>query len=438
MTGRPRPRDRRRHAERPRARRSTRAARSSRRAAIPIEPYVSPAARLGRAGPGALLAGDRRGLPALLGRRRSPDRTRSPASTLTTQRGDGRRHRRRRHARSGRRSSGSTSAGREGLPPIGGVDRPRVPGARRARHRRRVPGRLRGELDPRERAGGLGARSATTCSCRASSTHRLTGRFVDSVAAPGRLPPVRLQAPRAGPSRGDWQLAGGAGRPGLAAGARPADRAARRADRRRGGRVVGPAGRARRSSPPPPTRPARCSARARSTPDVAVALVRHDRDDQHDPAPLRRGRSRSSRRTPPRSRARTRLEVQVYRGYWMVEWFKREFGARGGRPGRELGRRARGPLRRARPADRAGLDGPDCSSRTGRPASAIPGPRGEGRDRSASATSTPGPTSTGRSSRASPTRCARAASARPARAKVPLRELRVVGRRRRSRRRPSS
>ena len=28
------------------------------------------------------------------------------------------------------------------------------------------------------------------------------------------------------------------------------------------------------------------------------------------------------------------LEVQVYRGFWMVEWFKREFGAAGGRAGR--------------------------------------------------------------------------------------------------------
>ena len=30
------------------------------------------------------------------------------------------------------------------------------------------------------------------------------------------------------------------------------------------------------------------------------------------------------------------LEVQVYRGFWMVEWFKREFGAARGRPGGEL------------------------------------------------------------------------------------------------------
>ena len=40
------------------------------------------------------------------------------------------------------------------------------------------------------------------------------------------------------------------------------------------------------------------------------------------------------------------LEVQVYRGFWMVEWFKREFGAAGGRPGGRARPRARGPVRR--------------------------------------------------------------------------------------------
>ena len=35
--------------------------------------------------------------------------------------------------------------------------------------------------------------------------HRLTGRFVDSRRRAGRLPPVRLQGPRAGRSRGDWK-----------------------------------------------------------------------------------------------------------------------------------------------------------------------------------------------------------------------------------------
>ena len=72
------------------------------------------------------------------------------------------------------------------------------------------------------------------------------------------------------------------------------------------------------------------------------------------------------------------LEVNVYRGYWMIEWFKREFG------GAEV---ARAELEGVEPealfdelhrGDPAGLDGPD-------PAAVLvarrahPGPRGEGR-----------------------------------------------------------
>ncbi len=61
----------------------------------------------------------------------------------------------------------------EGLPPLGGVGGPTgrgVPGARAARHDRGLRRRLRGQLDPGQRARHVAAPSATTCCCRASST----------------------------------------------------------------------------------------------------------------------------------------------------------------------------------------------------------------------------------------------------------------------------
>ena len=51
------------------------------------------------------------------------------------------------------------------------------------------------------------------------------------------------------------------------------------------------------------------------------------------------------------------LEVNVYRGYWMIEWFKREFGAAEVARARARGRRPRGPVRRAHSATPPGSMG---------------------------------------------------------------------------------
>ena len=73
------------------------------------------------------------------------------------------------------------------------------------------------------------------------------------------------------------------------------------------------------------------------------------------------------------------LEIQVYRGYWMVEWFKREFGDREVARAAATRRRARGPVRRPGPRGAGRIDGSRSCSRTGRPACASRA-GGEGRD----------------------------------------------------------
>ena len=72
------------------------------------------------------------------------------------------------------------------------------------------------------------------------------------------------------------------------------------------------------------------------------------------------------------------MEIQVYRGYWMVEWFKREFGHPRGRPRPRRGMRARGPLRRPRRGGAAGLDGAHPPAVLVARACAIPGPEAKG------------------------------------------------------------
>ena len=71
------------------------------------------------------------------------------------------------------------------------------------------------------------------------------------------------------------------------------------------------------------------------------------------------------------------LEVQVYRGYWMVEWFKRQFGEREVAAGRRAGRRSGGlfdELVRDTPAGSMGLVLQPIWS----PGVRIPGPEAKG------------------------------------------------------------
>ena len=72
------------------------------------------------------------------------------------------------------------------------------------------------------------------------------------------------------------------------------------------------------------------------------------------------------------------LEVQVYRGYWMVEWFKRQFGAARGRPADELGVAARGAVRRPRPGDTPPGSMGLMLQPTWSPGVRIPGPEAKG------------------------------------------------------------
>ena len=324
----------------------------------------------------------------------------------------GRRDRRRRRRRCARRSSGSTTGGPTGLPPfggVGGVTAARVPGARPARHDRGLRRRLRGATGCAPTSRRRGARSGTTCCCRGFLTHRLTGRFVDSAAAQvGYLPFDYRRFRWAAPGR--LALDRRAGRPGLAARARAADRAARRADAR-----------------PPPRRPGlpaglpviaaaadkACEVLGSGaiTPEVAAisygtaATVNTTMRRYVEAIPL----------IPPFPSAvpgAWSLEIQVYRGYWMVEWFKREFAAaevaRAAAAGRRRRRCCSTSSSRSVPPGSMGLTlqpywSPACASPVRRPRARSSG----------SATCTPGRTSTGRSSRAWPTRCATAWSGRP-------------------------
>ena len=156
-------------------------------------------------------------------------------------------------------------------------------------------------------------------------TRRLVGRKVDSVGCQvGYLPFDYRRLRWSAPSR--LEVAGRAGRPGDAARARPADRPARR-DHARRPRPRPGSRPACRSSPPPPTRPARCSASGALEPTIgalsfgttATFNTTHRRYVEAIPM------------IPPYPAAvpgAYSLEINVMRGYWMVEWFKREFGDR--------------------------------------------------------------------------------------------------------------
>ena len=251
------------------------------------------------------------------------------------------------------------------------MHRPRVPGARRARHRRRVPGRLRGELDPGERAGGLGARSRHYLFLSGFLAHRLTGRFVDSVASQVGYVPFdykRFALGRAGDWR--WQAApvDPAWLPELVP---PTERlgeltAERRGGRRAAGRDAGHRRRRRQGL----RGPRLGRARRRDVASISygtTATINTTQQRYVEPMPL----------VPPYPAAIARRVVA--RGPGLSRLLDgrvvqaRVRPARGG-PGRGRRRRARGALRRARPPDPAGLDGPDA------PADWSPGVRVPGRE----------------------------------------------------------
>ena len=208
--------------------------------------------------------------------------------------------------------------------------------------------------------------------------HRLTGEFRRLGRRPGRLPPVRLQGAAAGRPPGDWKWQAVARRSRLA----PAS-SSRRAGGWAGSRDAaaeatgiprGPAaaGRGRRQG-------VRGARRRSARPADRRDLAGHDRDVQHHPPALRRGRSRSCRPTPPRSPARTRSRS---RSTAATGWSSgsgassapREVGARP----RQLGIDAGAAVRRAARGHAARGRWASSSSRTGRPACASPGPEAKG------------------------------------------------------------
>ena len=185
-----RPRDRRRDAERAGTR--VRSARHAGRARPrPDRAIRLAAARLGRAGRRAVLALDRRGVRGPVGRRRRSAETIAAWRWHDPARHD-RRHRRRRPAApTGDRVA--RPAPDRGLP----RDRRRSTGSRSARlasaRRRRVPGRCEANWI-RANEPDVWRQIRHYLFLSGFLIHRLTGRFVDSVAEPGRLHAVRLQA----------------------------------------------------------------------------------------------------------------------------------------------------------------------------------------------------------------------------------------------------
>ena len=204
------------------------------------------------------------------------------------------------------------------------ADRPRVPGARPARHDRGLRRRVRGQLAARRGARDVVAHPALPAPERLPDPS--PDRPVRGLGGgPGRLPAVRLQGDALG-------------------GARPLD--------------AGPSPRSTRPGCPSSSRRRRGSARSSAAaaeatglpvglPVIAAAadkacevlgsgaitaghrrpVVRDGGDGQHDDRPATSRPSRSSRRSRRPLPGAWSMEIQVYRGYWMVEWFKREFGA---------------------------------------------------------------------------------------------------------------
>ena len=190
--GRADPRHRRRDAER--ARPGVRPGRDvrSRSRRIPIEPYVSPQPGWAEQDPELYwrTLGDacRRVLADPAVRRDA-----IAGLALTDPAQHGRRDRRGRPAAAtGDRLARPAPDRRPAV--VGGADRARLPGARAARHRRRLHGRLRGELAARQRARDVGRDPPLPApvGLPRPSADRAVRRF-DRVA--GRLPAVRLQAP---------------------------------------------------------------------------------------------------------------------------------------------------------------------------------------------------------------------------------------------------
>ena len=175
---------------------------------------------------------------------------------------------------------------------------------------------------------------------------------------------------------------------------------------RRGDRAARPA---RRSSRRPPTRPARSSARARSTPDIGAlsygttATINTTQRRYVEAIPLVPPYPAA---VPGAYSARDPGLPRLLDGRVVQARVRRPRGRPGGRARGSSAEALFDELVRPTAPGSMGLIAPAvlvaraCGSRA---------PRRRARS-SASATSTPGPTSTGRSSRASPTPCARAAS----------------------------
>ena len=330
-------------------------------------------ARLRRAGPRPVLAGAGRGLrgalagpggPARCARRASRSRRsvgRSSSPTAMVRRCD-------------RRWSGSTSAEpracRGSAASAASRSRPWASARpwRPSGPRPRPTGSATHEPEPRGRADRALPVAVGLPHPPADRPLRRLGR------CPGGLPAVRLQAPTLGEARA---IGGGAIAPFDPAWLPELVPPAAAAGRGHGGRGPSrPASRrACRSSRRRATRRARCSARACSTPGVGAislgttASINTTQRRYVEVIPL----------VPPYPAAvpgAYSLEVNVYRGYWMVEWFKREFGAEEVARA-EMRRRARGAVRRAPGRHAAGAMGlmlqPYWS-----PGVRIPGPEAKG------------------------------------------------------------
>ena len=284
---------------------------------------------------------------------------------------------------------------------------PRVPGRRRhARRSRRSWPRPR-PTSSRASEPETWARIRHYLLLSGFLAHRLTGRFVDSVASQVGYLPFDYKALALGEAR-RLEVAGDPDRPRVAARARAARQHARDDHGRPPPRPPG-SPRACRSSPPPATRPARCWARGRSTRTsarsrsgtTATINTTHRRYVEVDP-----DRAAVPGRDPGRVQPRGPGLPRLLDGRVVQARVRRRRGRPGG------GRWASSPetlfdeLLAATPPGSMGLVLQPYWS----PGRARSRARRRRARSSAGATSTPGPTSTARSSRASPTRCARAPS----------------------------
>ena len=352
------------------------------------------AARLGRAGSRGLVGRDRRGMPPALDcgarttreRRGPPPGRRGPplgaaagpdgvaGVALTTQRVDARRRRRRRHslAAGDRLARPAPNRGPQaGRRAMGhGVPRPRW----RPRHGRPLPGRCRGELDRAPRARCLEADPALRRAVVVA--HRAADRRVGRLRRRARSATCRsTSSAAAGRAGWDWKwqvapferswlprLVPPTGRLGeLTRGRRGAPR------RRAGLPLIAAAG------------DKQCEALGAGAvqPDVAAlsfgttATIGTTHRRYLEAIPL----------VPPYPAAipgAWLVELQVMRGFWMVEWFKREFGATEVARAAALDIPPEALFEELLDGIAAGLDGP-------RPAAVLdarrplPGPGGQGR-----------------------------------------------------------